>query len=74
MRGMSGFVAQNIPAMIGYLDGASTVPDDLALQSDSASDGSPVHNQLSGPDKMDRMEAVASIRARLENNDNPHAP
>ena len=71
MRGMSGFVAQNIPAMIGYLDGASTVPDDLALQSDSASDGSPVQ---SGPDKMDRMEAVASIRARLENNDNPHAP
>ena len=69
MRGMSGFVAQNIPAMIDYLDGVSTVPDDFTLQSNSASDGSLVYSQLSGPDKMDRMQAVASIRARLENND-----
>ena len=69
MRGMSGFVSQNIPAMIDYLDAVSTVPDDFTLQSNSASDGSLVYSQLSGPDKSDRMQVVASIRARLENND-----
>lgn len=69
MRGMSGFVAQNIPAMIDYLDAVSTVPDDFTLQSNSASDGSLVYSQLSGPDKTDRMQVVASIRARVENND-----
>ena len=69
MRGMKGLVAQNIPTMIYYLDGVSTVPDDFTLQSNSTSDGSLVYIQLSGPDKMDRMQAVASIRARLENND-----
>ena len=66
---MSGFVAQNIPMMIDYLDGVSTVPVDFTLQSNSASDGSLVYSQLSGPDKRDRMQVVASIRARLENND-----
>jgi hypothetical protein len=55
--------------MIDYLDAVSTVPDDFTLQSNSASDGSLVYSQLSGPDKMDRMQAVASIYARLENND-----
>ena len=69
MRGMSGFVGQNIPAMIDYLDAVSTVPDDFTLQSNSASDGSLVYSQLSGPDKTDRMQVVASIRTRLENND-----
>src|SRR5258706_2897495 len=69
MRGMSGFVAQNIPAMIDYLAAVYTVRDDSPIQSNSASDGSLVYSQLSGPDKTDRMQVVASIRARLENND-----
>jgi len=69
MRGMSGFVEQNVPAMIDYLEAVSTVPDDFTIQSNSASDGSLVYSHLSGSDKMDRMQAVASIRARLENND-----
>ena len=69
MRGMSGFVEQNIPAMIDYLDAVSTVPDDFTLQSNSTTDGSLVYSHLSGPDKHDRMLVVASIRARLDNND-----
>ena len=69
MRGMSGFVEQNIPAMIDYLDAVSTVPDDFTLQSNSSTDGSLVYSHLSGPDKMDRMQVVASLRTRLDNND-----
>ena len=43
MRGMSGFVAQNIPTTIDYLDGVCTVSGDFTLQSDSTSDGSLVY-------------------------------